>query len=73
MFYVILAFGLIAILSFRPLFKQRLKKDIVVTMIIFAVTLAICLMQVGGVKLPSPTVALGNLVKSLGLSYPPLK
>ncbi len=73
MLYVILIFVLMAIISFRPLVKQRLKKDIIVTIIVFAVTLAICLMQVGGVNIPSPTVALGELVKSIGLSYPPLK
>lgn len=70
---VLLVFVIIALIDLRPLFKNGPKRDRIIVSVIFAGVLALCLLEVGGVELPSPMMAAGELVKSLGLAYPPLK
>lgn len=73
MIYVIIVFVVMFLISIKPMFKQKRRYDFIVVMLLYLATLAVCLLVVGGVKLPSSSMALANLMKSIGLHYPPLE
>ncbi len=73
MIYVFLVIGLIALISLRPLFKNGPKRDAVILSVFFAGVLAICMLTAADAQVPSPMVAIGDLIRRMGLSYPPLQ
>lgn len=73
MFYVLVIFAVIAYIDLRVLFKQDVKKDRYVVLAIFTFVLIVCLLQAGGINVPSPMMAVDDLIRGIGLSYPPLK
>lgn len=73
MVYVVLIFALMALIDLRPLIKKGPKRDRNIVIGIYAAVLVICALLAGGIEIPSPLMAAGDLVKGLGLSYPPLK
>jgi hypothetical protein len=73
MIWVVLLFAAIFYFSIRPMFKQKQRRDLIWVGIIFAVTLTMCVLVVAGVHLPSSSMMLADLMKSIGLHYPPLE
>lgn len=73
MIYIALIFAGIFFVSLRPLLKNKNKHDLVWSGLFFLFTLALCLLVSAGVKLPSSSMALADLMKSIGLRYPPLQ
>lgn len=71
MIYIILVFGAIFFFSIRPMFRQKQKRDLVWVGLVFVLTFAMSLLVSAGVKLPSSSMALADLMKSIGLHYPP--
>ncbi len=73
MIYMILAFGTIFFFSIRPMFRQKQKRDLIWVGLVFLLTFAICMLVTAGVRLPSSSMALADLMKGIGLHYPPLQ
>ena len=73
MVYVVFIFALMALIDLRPLIKKGPKRDRNIVIGIYVAVLAICVLLAGGIEIPSPLMTAGDLVKSIGLSYPPLK
>ncbi len=73
MIYVILVFVGIFFISLYPMFKQKQKRDLIWVGMLYLLVLALCLLVTAGVKLPSSSMALADLLKSIGLYYPPLQ
>lgn len=73
MIYVIVVFGVIFFLSMRPMIKQKQKRDMIWVGFVFLLTFAVCMLVSAGVRLPSSSMALADLMKSIGLHYPPLQ
>lgn len=73
MIYVLAIFILMGLTELRPLFKKGAKKDKIVVVSLYCIVLTICILMSFNVEIPSFLVGAGNLVKALGLSYPPLK
>ena len=73
MVFVVLILGFISFFSLRQLYKTESKWKSAFITLLFAGIMAICLITASGVILKSPLVIVGQLMKSIGLSYPPLK
>ena len=73
MIFVILLLGLIAFFDLRRLYKDCSKGQAVVVTLLFAAVLAVCALTAAGVQLKSPIVVMGDMMKNIGLSYPPLQ
>jgi uncharacterized membrane protein len=73
MVYAVLILGLISFFSLRRVYKTESKWRSVVVTLLFAGIAAVCLITVTGTLLESPVVIVGKLMKSIGLSYPPLE
>lgn len=73
MIYVILIFIGIFFISLRPMFKHKQKRDLIWVGLLYLFALALCILVSAGVKLPSSSMALADLLKSIGLYYPPLQ
>lgn len=72
MSYVILAFAAIFFISIRPMLKQKQKRDLIWVCLLYLLSLSLCLLVVAGVNLPSPSMAIADIMKNIGLHYPPL-
>jgi len=72
MVFVVLILGLISFFSLRQVYKTESKGKSVIITLIFAGIIAVCLITATGTLLKSPVVIAGQLMKSIGLSYPPL-
>jgi FtsH-binding integral membrane protein len=73
MIYALLILGLIAFFDLRRTYKTCTKGQSVIITLLFAGIMAICLITASGTLLKSPIVMMGDLIKSIGLSYPPLQ
>lgn len=73
MVYVVFIFALMALIDLRPLIKKGPRRDRNIVIGIYAAVLVLCALLAGGVEIPSPLMAAGDFIKSIGLSYPPLK
>jgi len=73
MIFVVLILGVISFFSLRQVYKTESKGKSVIVTLLFAGIMAVCLITASGVILKSPLVIVGQLMKSIGLSYPPLK
>lgn len=73
MIYIAALFLLMACVSLRGLIKHGPKRDRVIVLAAYAVVFIVCMILAGGIEIPSPLTAVGNLLKAIGLSYPPLK
>jgi FtsH-binding integral membrane protein len=73
MIYALLAVGLITFFDLRRVYKTCTKGQAVVVTLLFAGIMAVCLITAAGVLLKSPVVIMGDIMKSIGLSYPPLE
>ncbi len=68
----VFALIIIALIDLKPLYKQQSKRHFFVAGTVFVIVGTLCLILSAGVVLPSPLVALGKLIESIGLAYPPL-
>lgn len=73
MIYVVLILGVISFFSLKRVYKTESKWRSAIVTLLFAGIIAICLITVSGALLESPVIIVGKLMKSIGLSYPPLK
>ncbi len=73
MIYLILVFAAIFYASLRPIWKRKQKRDLIWVGILYLFTLAVCILVAAGVNLPSSSMALADLMKSIGFHYPPLQ
>jgi len=73
MVYVFMVFALIAFFYLLPLLKKSPKRDRIIVAAIFVFVLAVCALTAQGVELPNPLKTAEDIVKAIGLSYPPLK
>jgi len=73
MVFVVLILGLISFFSLKQVYKTESKWKSAVMTLLFAGIMAVCLITASGAILQSPLVIVGRLMKSIGLSYPPLK
>lgn len=67
---VLLGFAAIAAIDLIPLIRQRCKPGIIAFSIVFAAALALSVLEVSGVNVPSSMLLIGDFLKSIGLSYP---
>ena len=70
---VFMVFALISFLYLLPLLKKSPKRDRIIVAAIFVFVLAVCSLTAQDVELPNPLKAAEDIVKAIGLSYPPLK
>jgi len=73
MVYAALILAVITFFSLRQLYRTEPKWKSVIVTLIFAGIIAVCLITASGTVLKSPVVMVGELMKSIGLNYPPLK
>jgi len=73
MIFVVLILGVISFFSLRQVYKTESKWKSAVMTLLFAGIMAVCLITASGAILQTPLVIVGQLMKSIGLSYPPLK
>ena len=73
MIYVLLILGLIAFFDLKRVYRTCTKVQSVIITLLFAGIMAVCLITASGMLLKSPIVIAGDLMKSIGLSYPPLE
>lgn len=71
MIYVLLLLGLISFFELRRLYKDCTKGQAVVVTLLFAGIIVVCLITASGALPTSPIVILGDMMKSVGLTYPP--
>ncbi len=72
MIVILMIFAAIAYFSIWPLIKKKQKRDIVCVTLLFLIALTVCLLTAANVHIPSLSNELANLLKSIGLQYPPL-
>ena len=73
MVFVVLILGFISFFSLRQVYRTESKGKSVIVTLIFAGIIAVCLITATGTLLKSPVVIAGQLMRSIGISYPPLK
>jgi uncharacterized membrane protein YqiK len=73
MIYVLLLVGLIAFFSLKHVYRTEKKAQAVIVTLMFGGILALCLVTAAGMLPKSPIIIVGDLMKSIGLCYPPLK
>jgi FtsH-binding integral membrane protein len=73
MIYALIVLGLVAFFDLKRVYRTCSKGQSVIITLLFAAIMVICLITASGVVLKSPIVIVGDLMKSIGLSYPPLK
>ena len=64
---------LIAFFDLKRVYKSCPKGQAFVVTMLFAGILAVCMLTAGSVQIKSPVVIAGDLMKSIGFSYPPLE
>ena len=64
--------GLISYFNLKWVYKNCSKGQSVILTLLFAGVLAICMITASGTLIRSPIVMLGDLMKNIGLTYPPL-
>jgi hypothetical protein len=70
MIYVLLIFIAIALVDLPPLIRDRDKRGIIVFGVIFVLGLALSILWVKDIRLPSPLVKISELMESIHLAYP---
>lgn len=69
MAFLLIGFAVIAGKDLIPLIRQRSKRGIIAFLLMFLPALALAVLQIEGVEVPSAMILLGNAIKALGLSY----
>jgi len=73
MIYALLVVGVIAFFDLKRVYKTCTKGQSVIITLLFAGVMALCLITASGTLLKSPIVMMGDIMKNIGLSYPPLQ
>ncbi len=68
----IIVIGLISYFNLKWIYKNCSKGQSVILTMLFASVLVICSITASGILIRSPIVILGDLMKSIGLTYPAL-
>jgi len=67
---VLVVFLFVAIIDFRPLVREKQKKEIFIYCSMFVAVLALWILHASGVEIPSPLILAGKLLKEvLYISY----
>lgn len=69
MLALLLCFGLIALIDLTPILKQKNWKDTIAFCVLFALTLAVAILDQLGMPPPSTVLALDGLLRNLHLYY----
>ncbi len=69
MIYIVLGFGLIALIDFVPLIRRGNKRAMIAFGVFFVGGLCLALLKHFDVHVPSTLVFLGDLLKSVGIGY----
>lgn len=69
MVWILGGFALIALIDFAPLLRRRNKHAMAAFLVLFAMALALSVLQVLHVAVPSSMLVLDKLLKSIGLAY----
>jgi len=69
LFYVLVGFSFIVLIDIVPIIKRRSWRSLAALLLVFIPALAFALLLVTGVEVPSSLKFLGDVLKSLGLSY----
>ena len=69
MVLVLIGFTLIVLIDLVPLIRKHLGHDIIAFLLLFILGLTIAILEVSGVEVPSIMLLLGDVLKSLGMSY----
>lgn len=71
MTWVLIGFALVALADLAPLIRLRKGRAIAAFLVPFALGLTLALLQALNVEIPSVMRAWGDLIRWLGLAYPP--
>ncbi len=66
---VVVCFVLILLIDLIPLLRRRPKRGILAFLLLWLPALTLAVLYAIGVKVPSTMLVLGELLKSIGLSY----
>lgn len=72
---MIIVFILLALISYfdlKKIYKDCSKGQAVIVTLLFACVLTVCVLTAAGVQIKSLIVVVGDMMKSIGLAYPPL-
>ena len=69
MLFIIIGFGLIALIDMLPLIRKKEWKDAAAFGLIFALALAISVLNQLGVPVQSTILGIGDLMHRIGLAY----
>ncbi|HBC25847.1 MAG TPA: hypothetical protein DC013_00385 [Ruminococcaceae bacterium] len=69
MIFLIFIFLAILGIDLPPLIRSRNRREIVVYSLVYLFALALCFLYAAGVEIPSPVMVLGDMMKSVGISY----
>jgi hypothetical protein len=73
MFFTFVILALISFFDLRRIYKNNTKGKAVIATLFFIGVLAVCMITAGGFQLRSLIVIVGDLMKQIGLAYPPLQ
>lgn len=68
----VLIVGLISYFNLKWVYKNCSTAQSILLTLLFAGVLLVCGITAAGIVIRSPIVILGDLMKSIGLSYPPM-
>jgi len=73
MIFVFIPVALISYFNLKWVYQNCNKTQAVFITLLFAGTLAVCMMTAAGVQLQSMAAMVGDLMKRMGLAYPPME
>jgi protein-S-isoprenylcysteine O-methyltransferase Ste14 len=68
-FFIVIAFGFVALVDLVPLIKRRSKGAVVTFCVIFALAFVMAVLHSQNITMPSTLRYIGQLMKSVGISY----
>lgn len=69
MIFLIFIFLAILGIDLPPLIRNRNRREIVIYSLVYLFALVLCFLYASGVRIPSLVMVLGDMMKSVGISY----
>lgn len=69
MVLMLIGFALIALIDLLPVIRRRSGRAVAAFLLLFTAALALSVLQVNGVEVPSAMLLLDDVLKTFGLSY----
>lgn len=67
--WMLSGFALVALVDLMPLIRRRKGRAIAAFLLLFCIALALAVLQILGVQIPSTMNMFGDFYKSIGLAY----